>query len=346
MKRLYKLLITLTLSVCCLLSFTACSAPATVDDTTLVDPRVETIKVGIIEYEPLNYMSRNTFKGFNPELALMTFEALGYNVKFVLVKPQNTEEFMPTAQDVYDALDSGDIDCFWGGISDAILFDEERADFSLPYLKNSLCLVKGTYANSISSLEDLENAKVAVAQNTVGEKYFNEQILGTISGASALTCKRGHVEALHKIKAVTDSTSYAIIDTLSALYHKYNGDYSNVVITEIDLAQENNLRVVFKKQNDKNELRDNVNAMLNAFSSIKTDEKCIITKIAEKYKFGSYDKNLSDFIITDFSIDTETGGGASEGSGLTSNPIPNPQPEPPQGSSGSNTEGFKPGWLS
>lgn len=350
MKRLFTFFISLILCACCLFSFVGCEPQKKVDNDSIVDPRVETVKVGIIEYAPLNYMYRTVFKGFNTELAVMTFNALGYNVEFVLVEPENEDKHIPDANDVYNAFDEGVIDCFWGGISDAILFDESRADFSYPYLENSVCLVKSTYASTISKLSDLEGKKIAFGDNSTGEKYYAEKLKGVISGVSSSCCERGQKSALHKVKSITESEEYAIVDTLMALYHKYNGEFSDVVLTDVDLEQKNYLRVVFKKETGVNELRDNVNAMLETFANLKTDGKSILTKLAEKYKFGSYEKNVSDYIITDFSANNggESGQGAG-GNGMSSNPeteLQTPPTTPSSNNGGSNTQDFPGGWMS
>ena len=323
MKRIFAFLLTMVLCMCCLFSFTACEAPKKVDNDAIVNPRTETIKVGVIDYAPLNYMYKNTYKGFNTELAVMTFNALGYNVEFVLVEPE--KDHIPTANDVYTALEEGEIDCFWGGISDAILFDEERADFSHPYLENPVCLVKSTYAGSVSSLQDLENQTIAFGKNSAGEVFYKHKLENVISGISSSSCERGQKSALHKVKSITESVNFAVVDLLMALYQKYNGEYADVILTGIDLEQTNKLRVVFKKETGKNELRDNVNAILETFAYIKTNGKSILTQLAEKYKFSSFPSNVSDFIITDFSAGSsggESGGSANDGS----NTVPVPPP--------------------
>ena len=137
-----------------------------------------------------------------------------------------------------------------------------------------------------------------------------------------------------------------------ALYQKYNGEYGDVVLTNVDLEQKNYLRVVFKKTSGENTLRDNVNAMLETFAKIKTDDKCIITTLAEKYKFGSYEKTVADYIITDFDGDNGAEGGGSESAGteggneLTGSENPPTTPENGNGGANSNgnTSDFPSGW--
>ena len=149
--------------------------------------------------------------------------------------------------------------------------------------------------------------------------------------------ERGQKSALHKVKSITESVNFAVVDLLMALYQKYNGEYADVIIPKIiDLEQTNYLRVVFKKETGKNELRDNVNAMLETFAKIKINEKCILTQLAEKYKFSSFPTNVSDFIITDF----ETNGAENGGEGSPSNPETNGAEN-----GDSNTVPVPPTWL-
>ena len=102
-----------------------------------------------------------------------------------------------------------------------------------------------------------------------------------------------------------------MVDTLLALEQKYNGEYADLILNNVALEQNSSLRVVFKKQKTKNDLRDSVNAKLESFATRKTDGKCVITKIAENYFFGAQ-KNLSDFIITDFDYDNGSGNNSGD----------------------------------
>ena len=287
MKRVLSIILTIFLLTCCAFSVSACKK-RTIDSNSVVDPRVETKKVGIIEYAPLNYMYRNTFLGFNTELAILTFESLGYNVQFVEIEPSGSNKTV-TADDVYTALENGDIDCFWGGLSDGVLFDDTRADYSYKYLENSLCLVK--------NLTDLEGKKVAVGNFSTAEKFFDEN-LSTIAIKEG--CERGQTSALHQLNV--NKVNYAIVDSLLAFYYIENNDeYSMIKLnvsfnpSEIpyEFTQKNYCRVVFPKADGQpNILRDNVNVMLETFAKIG-----VLKTLAEKNNYRFFKDN----VILDFS---------------------------------------------
>ena len=293
MKKFLSIILTILLFTCFALSFSACKEE--INENNIVNPRDETINVGIIEYAPLNYMYRNTFLGFNTELALLTFESLGYNVKFVSLEPTGENKTV-CAEDVYTALEEGTIDCFWGGLTDGVLFDETKADFSYRFLENSLCLIKSNYsALLIEELSDLEGKKVAVGEFSVGEKFFDNNLTDI---AIKEVCERGQMSTLHQLN--TNKVDYAIVDSLLATYYIDNTDdysmvYFNTSSNPEDLpyqfSEKNYCRVVFPKQED-TELRDNVNLMFETFA--KTG---VLNNLANKNKY----KFFKDFVITDFS---------------------------------------------
>ena len=296
MKKILSIILTIFIFCCCAFSFSACKNN-NIDSNSVIDPRSETIKVGIFEYAPLNYMYRNTFLGFNTELAILTFESLGYNVKFVEIEPTGSNKTI-TADDVYTALENGDIDCFWGGLSDGVLFDDARADFSYRYIENSLCLVKNSYSSPVvKELSDLEGKKVAVGKFSTAELFFDTN-LSTI--ATKESCERGQTSALHQLNV--NKVNYAIVDSLLAFYYIENNDeYSMIKLnvsfnpSEIpyEFTQKNYCRVVFPKaEGVPNTLRDNVNLMLETFA--KTG---VLQNLAEKNNYRFFKDN----VITDFS---------------------------------------------
>ncbi len=295
MKKFLSILFTIILFSCSALCFTACKNKE-INSDSIVNPREETINVGIIDYAPLNYTYRKTFLGFNTELAILTFEALGFNVNFIEITPNQSNKTV-CADDVYSALEQGKIDCFWGGFTDGVLFDEQKADFSYRFLENSLCLIKSNYsALLIKDLSDLTDKKVAVGEFSVGETFFDNNLSDI---AIKDVCERGQTSALHQLNV--NKADYAIVDSLLASYYIQNtDDYSMVSFNlssnpeEIpyEFSQKNYCRVVFPKANGKNQLRDNVNLIFETFA--KTG---VLTNLANKnnYKF------FKDLVITDFS---------------------------------------------
>ena len=73
MKKLIMFLMTAILAVMACVGFTACGGG---DDNKIVNPRTKTITVGYTDYEPMNCTEDGVLKGFDTELALMTFNAL------------------------------------------------------------------------------------------------------------------------------------------------------------------------------------------------------------------------------------------------------------------------------
>ncbi len=313
MKKLFTVLFSLIMSFICLFSLSACKNN-TVNNDSIINPREQTIKVGYIDYVPLNYSYRNSFMGFNTELALMTFEALGYNVQFKLIESSDEENFIPSAQDIYDALDDEYIDCFWGGLTDGVLFDNEKADFSYKYLENSLCIVNNTYVGTtISALEDFSGKTIAFAPNSTGELFYNSKLLNKVEGIGSYLCNRGQEEAMHSVKFLNQKADFAIVDKLMALYLTNNSnEYSGCVVNSSDseeiipyqFEEKYYCRAVFKKQYDEfdnptqNTLRDNVNFILETFAKTGVLES-LASK--NKYKFNNEDLSIADFIIKDFS---------------------------------------------
>ena len=295
MKKLLSIILTIFLFSCCAFSFSACKK--NIDSSSVVNPRAETIKVGVIDYAPLNYMYRNTFLGFNTELAILTFEALGYNVQFVEIEPSGSNKTV-NAEDVYSALENGNVHCFWGALTDGVLFDETRADFSYKYLENSLCLVKNSYSSPVvQDLSDLEGKKVAVGEFSTAEKFFVDNLSDI---ATKETCERGQTSALHQLNV--NKVNYAIVDSLLAFYYIENDEEYSMIKLNVsfnpeeipyEFSQKNYCRVVFPKSiGEPNELRDNVNLMFETFS--KTG---VLTKLSEKNNYRFFKNN----VITDFS---------------------------------------------
>ena len=104
---------------------------------------------------------------------------------------------------------------------------------------------------------------------------------------------------------LTNQASFALVDYLYALHltnadEDYNKD--TIINRTFQFEQKAYLRVVFPKALDgatptQNELRDNVNIMLNAYSTITKDEKSLIQNIAENYKFTKSGLTLADFLV-------------------------------------------------
>jgi len=305
MRKLFNIVLSIILCACCLFSFTACD-DKTVNSADIVNPRTETIKIGYVDYAPLNYKYKGKFTGFNTKLAVSIFNTLGYNVKFVLVEPTDEDRRTVNADDVYCALDEGDIDCFFGGITDAVLFDETRFDFSYRYMENSPCLVIVNGQNYINCQSDFNDKTVAFGENSSGKLYYNNY-LANVSGIDYVLCEKGQSSALHKANSPIEDASCAIVDTLFAYYNlEKTNEYGSLILNAknnpdaYQIEQKNYLRAVFKKDTSgTNELRDNVNKTLEFLASTYKDGVSLLCSLAQGTSFSTAD--LSDFLITDFS---------------------------------------------
>ena len=309
MKKLFNLILSIVLCLCFLLPLTACSDKS-LGGNSIINPRTETIKVGYIDYAPLNYTYQGKFTGYNTKLAVSIFEALGYEVKFVLVEPTDEERRIVNSDDVYEALRIGKIDCFFGAITDAVLNDDTKFDFSYRYLENSPCLVISNGSEYINSAQDFEDRTVAFGTFSSGEDYFNS-FLANIPNVNFVNCEKGQASALHKTNSILEPASCAIVDTIYAYYHtEKTNEYNRLALNDKNnpdaykLEQKNYLRVVFKKSdNGTNELRDRVNLTFELFANIinTIDDQnySLLQSLALGDSFSI--KDLVDFVTTDFS---------------------------------------------
>ena len=309
MRRLFTLIISIVLCLCFLMPLTACDDKSVSSDS-VINPHTQTIKVGYVEYAPLNYKYKGKFTGYNTKLAVSIFNALGYDVKFILIEPTDEDRRTVNADDVYSALEDGKIDCFFGGLTDAILFDDTKFDFSYRYMENSPCLVIVNGDEYIFETSDFEEKTVAFGVNSAGEKYFYDY-LASIPNISHISCEKGQSSALHNANSFLEDADCAIVDTLFAYHYlEKTSEYRELILNDnnnpnaYQIEQKNYLRVVFKKSGTGvNELRDNVNKTLEFFANttktIDDETYTLLQSLAVGETFSV--KNLLDFVITDFS---------------------------------------------
>lgn len=302
MKKFLTIFLTILLCLTSLFSLTACNDKSVSGDS-IVNPKEKTVKVGYLEdYGPLNYTYRGKLDGFNTRLAILVFNALGYEVTFVPVKVEK-------ADDVYTAL-NGTIDCFWGGLSDGYLFDSSKADFSYRYMENSLCIVSNTLnTDFIETFEDLSGKSVCYSTNSVANNYIKQNLVSfTEKNVGLIEYEKEQDYALFEVnKIISPGANFAIVDTLFALYSIKN-EYTNCTInldkadkTAYKFDQTNYLRVVFPKKTDdndltkKNKLRDDVNVMLKALYDTN-----VLQDLADTYTYtvSSETIKLTNYLYT------------------------------------------------
>lgn len=269
MKKLVILMVTLLMAITACFGLTACGDP----ESGIVDPRTKTITIGYTDYQPMNYTENNVLVGFDTELAIMTFNALGYKVRFKVIEWSNK----------YIELNGGSIDCIWNGFTsngeDDGVPRTENVDFSYNYMQNAQCIVRKN-APALSSVSQFQEKSIAFENGSGGESladsYAKEATLRKIGCTTQM-------EAIQKVS--TGSADYAIVDVLLAEAVISGGGYAGLSInTGIEIPIEY-YAIGFKKGSD---LTAKVNVMLEAFA--KTG---YLAELAEKY-------NLENSVITNF----------------------------------------------
>lgn len=270
MKKLATLMITAVTALTTVFGFAACKKSESVVDVT-----TKTITVGYTDYAPMNYKEDGVLMGFDTELAIMTFNALGYDVRFKLIDWSNK----------YMELDSSTIDCVWNGFtmnsSDKINgVDTARADivdFTMPYMYNAQCIVRKTTAQDISDVSQFAGKSVAYEAGSAAVGFVE-----TLSNIND-TPLASQMDALREVNAGT--ADYAVVDVILAKANAGKGNYTNIVINEGLEMDKELYAIAFKKNSD---LDEKVNVMLDAFA--KTG---VLMELATKY-------GLQDVVITDY----------------------------------------------
>ena len=266
MKKLLTLLLTLVLSFSAVLGLTACK------EDKIVDVTPNQITVGYTVYSPMNYTDDNgVFCGFDTELALRVFGALGYDVKFREIDWANK----------YVELNKGTVDCVWNGFTrnstdkdkdGNVVAREDLCDFSIDYMVNGQVLIAKT-ANVIDDLSKLEGKSLAYETNSAADSLIN----GDESKFKGINVNKANLP--YQINAaeqvMNGSKDYAVIDIILAKdLIANNPSYSDVKICDVDLGVEY-YAIAFKTDS---ELTAKVNTMLKAFA-----ETGYLTELAKKY---------------------------------------------------------------
>lgn len=271
MKKLLTLLVTGLLTVSAIFGLTACGKET---KNSVIDPKTKTITVGYTDYEPMNYTEDDVLKGFDTELAIMTFNALGYNVKFKLIDWDNK----------YLDLNSGSIDCIWNGFTsngdDDGVPRSSSVDFTYDYMKNAQCIVRKNSTAELTDYSGLQGKSVGFEEGSAGQTLIDDNT------ASVNVLKKGQVDQMAAISALEQgSVDYAVVDILLAQAITGKGDYADLVINEgIDIEGEF-YAVGFKIGSP---LTEKVNTMFEAFA--KTG---VLLELATKYE-------LQNSVVTNF----------------------------------------------
>ncbi len=267
MKKFITALLATVLAVVSLFTFTACK-----DDEKIVDVTPNQITVGFTDYAPMNYKDDNgVFCGFDTELALRVFNALGYDVKFREIDWANK----------YLELNENIVDCVWNGFTrnstdknnqGQTVAREELCDFSIDYMVNGQVLICKTQ-NAITELSALEGKSLAYETNSAADSLIN----GEESAFEGININKANLPYQMNAaeQVMNGSKDYAVIDIILAKdLIANNSAYSDVVICDIDLGVEY-YAIAFKTGS---ELTAKVNTMIKAFA-----ETGYLTELATKY---------------------------------------------------------------
>lgn len=133
------------------------------DELGYIAPRELIIGIDLNSY-PMCYLSGNNYTGFDVELAKLVCKKLGWTLKTHAIR----------SEDAYVELNSGNIDCAWGGI----VLDKESTDYTVlrTYMSNELVIAarsgtsnllrgKTLYMNSSQAYLDIITEKAHMVKN-------------------------------------------------------------------------------------------------------------------------------------------------------------------------------------
>lgn len=144
----------------CLLSglLSGCVAPAGSDSPN--EDALPVITVGSDNYPPFNYQDTSGHPtGIDVDLAVEAFRRMGYRAQFVTIDWEEKKNL----------VESGTIDCIWGGFS--INGREDQYLWTQPYMY-SRQVVAVRKDSGIYSLSDLAGKRIAVQSTTKPEELF------------------------------------------------------------------------------------------------------------------------------------------------------------------------------
>ena len=220
--------------------------------------------IGYTVYEPMNYTDENgNFTGFDTELAQAVCEKLGVEPEFVIIN-WDTKEV---------ALEAGDIDCIWNGLT---LNAEREANMActVPYVKNAqVVVVKEGFDYTDTS--SLVGATVCAEIGSAGEvqiKGDDETEPDANLAQADYVGKSVQTDCLMEVKAGTADA--AVLDmTLANSMTGEGTNYSDLKI--VDYLAEEDYGVAFRKGSD---IRDAVNEI---FADMVADGS--LQTLADKY---------------------------------------------------------------
>jgi len=215
---------------------------------------------GVTVYEPMNFRDANgNWTGFDTEFAILVGAKLGLEVEFQMIEWANK----------FIELNSRSIDAIWNGFTATANEPDgtpriNLCDMSYSYMLNTQCVVvRAERAEEFNSAESLTGKTIAVEAGSAGETKARNLVkeTGNIIGALA------QINTFMEVKS--GASDGAVIDLILAQQIAGSGDYSDLVIADINLGSE--VFAIGFRQGDP--LRDKVNqAMVELYDEGKLQE--------------------------------------------------------------------------
>ena len=188
-----------------------------------------TLICGVTEYEPMNFRDENgNWTGFDTEFALLVGEKLGLKVEFQLIEWSQK----------FAELNSKAIDAIWNGFTATANEPDGTpritlCDMSYSYMLNTQSVVVRTNRSAeFTSIENLAGKTLAAEAGSAGETKAKGFVgeTGTIIGTPA------QINTFMEVKS--GAVDGAVIDIILAKQIVGTGDYTDLVIADITLADE------------------------------------------------------------------------------------------------------------
>lgn len=215
----------------------------------------ETLIVGVTDFAPMDYRSRESWTGFDADLAKAFAESIGVTLELREINWDKKTEL----------LEKGSIDCIWNGMT---MSEElkESISCSEPYLSNAQVVVlRSSEKEQYSTIEACQHMLFAVEAGSMGEALLERR-------KYRYSVCPTQMDALKAVQA--KRADAAVIDLIMAAYYTGEGQAFKGLKIDIYLNDET-ICVGLRKDSD---LTEKVNEFLrNAY------EDGTINALAERY---------------------------------------------------------------
>lgn len=277
MKKLLAIFLAAIAAATCAFTLTGCGADR--DGLQYVDGRTKTITVGITNAAPMNYKnSDGKWIGFDTDLAVTVFNALGYKVLFKEIAWGNK----------YIELEAGTIDCIWNGFtansSDKVIVDGQESSkernelvlFSKYYMINEQCVVRNKNVTFVdqNSFDGKTIAYEVGSSGDAGIGWLEEDF----SGVNFI--RKGCVAQSNALQEVDSGTAdFAIVDLSIAENAKSLQNIEIVPNTVFDFFTLEYYAIGFELDDaEATKLCEQVNTLLDALKEVG-----YLKELCEKY---------------------------------------------------------------